>query len=113
MRRHTRDASAAASLPLRKKSKLASYAGAALLAAVMIGGFAAPARSEVDVHLGFGVPYYYPHTYYAPRTYYSEPYYSYYDAPRYYYRSWVPGHYERRWRHNHRVRVWVPGYYRY
>jgi hypothetical protein len=113
MRRHTRDGPAAAFLPLRKKSKLASYAGAALLASVLIGGFAAPARAEVDVHLGFGVPYYYPYHY--PRTYYEPHYYSYYDAPRYHYRrSWQPGHWERRYSgHGRYVRVWVPGYYRY
>ena len=116
--RQTRDGPAAASLPLRKRSKLAFCAGIALLASVMVGGFAAPARSEVDVHLGFGVPLYDPYPYYPtyPRVYYDGPYYySYYDAyPRHTYRrTWEPGHWTRRHdRHGHRVRVWVPGHYR-
>lgn len=71
-------------------------------AAVLVGGAVtlapSPAKADLDVHLGIGLPYYYapPPVYYAPPpVYYQPPPRVYYPPPRAYYYGPAPRPYYR------------------
>lgn len=92
-----------------------SLAGLAA-AAVLVGGVVtlapSPAKADLDVHLGIGVPYYAPPpVYYAPPppVYYVPPPRVYYPAPRAYYYGPPPGHYRDRKAHWRGDRDWDRG----